>query len=71
MQELRADRLLNVPTDCESDKSSGDDDDVDSYFGSSASQKGRKRERLEVSDSDVNIYDDGDGGCSKTDDLRN
>jgi hypothetical protein len=51
MQELHADRLSRARSDCESDKSSNDDDGDD--FGPSASQKGRKRARLEVSDSDV------------------
>jgi hypothetical protein len=50
--------LSDVPRDCESDKSSNDDDDNE--FGPSASQKSRKKARLEVSDSDVNIDDDDD-----------
>jgi hypothetical protein len=49
MQELDADRLSDASSDCESDKSSDDDDD-DVDFGPTASQKGRKRARLEVSD---------------------
>jgi hypothetical protein len=53
MQDLHADWLSVVPSDCESDKSSNDHDNDD--FWSSTSQKSRKRARLEVSDSDVNI----------------
>jgi hypothetical protein len=50
--------LTHAPSDRESDESSNDDDDDE--FGPSASQKNRKKARLEVSDSDVNIYDDDD-----------
>jgi hypothetical protein len=57
MQELHPDPLSDAPSDCESDKSSYDDD----YdFGSSKAHKDRKRERLEVSDPDVNIDDNDD-----------
>jgi hypothetical protein len=69
MQELRADRLSDTPSDRESDKSCDDDDDDN--FEPSASQKGRKRARLEVSDPDANTDDDSDGGCSENDYLRN
>jgi hypothetical protein len=71
IQELRADRLSDAPSDCESDKSSNDYDDDE--FGPSTSQKGRKRARLEVSDSDINIDDDNDvgDGWTKNDDLKN
>lgn len=61
-----------APRDCESDKSCNDEDD--DVFGPSPAQKGRKRARQEVSDSDLNIdYEDEDvdDGCSKKDDLRN
>jgi hypothetical protein len=68
MQELHVDQLSDAPSGCESDKSSNyDEDDVD--FGSSTSQKGRKRARLEVSDLDVNIVDaDDDGAAAAADD---
>jgi hypothetical protein len=59
VQEIHADLLSDVPSDCESDKSSNDDDE-DYDFGPSASQKGSKRARLEVSDLAVNICDEGD-----------
>jgi hypothetical protein len=71
MQELRADRLSGVRSDCESDKCScddDDDDDDDNDFGHSASQKGRKRAPLEVSDSNVN---DDDDSWTNNDDIRN
>jgi hypothetical protein len=45
-QELHADRLLDAPSDCESGRSSNDDNNVD--FVPSISQKGRKRVRLDV-----------------------
>jgi hypothetical protein len=41
VQELHANRLSDVLSDCESDKSSNVDD-ADYDFGPSASQKGRK-----------------------------
>jgi hypothetical protein len=68
MQELHLDRLSDVPSDCESDKRRNDDD----VFEPSTSQKGRKRARQEVSDSDLDIDDEDDNvddGCSKNDDL--
>jgi hypothetical protein len=71
MQELRADRLSDTPSDCESDESNNDDDDDDDDFVPSTSQKGTKRARLKVSDSDVNINDDGDVDWTGNDDLRN
>jgi hypothetical protein len=64
VQEFHADRLSDAPSDCESDTSSNDDEDD---FGPSTSQKGRKWETLEVSESDVNI----DDGWIKNDDYRN
>jgi hypothetical protein len=69
MQGRHADWLSDASSDCESVRSSNDDNDVN--FGPSASQKGRKRVRLDVSDSDVNIDDDNDvsDGWSN-DDLR-
>jgi hypothetical protein len=72
MQELRADLLSDIQSDCESDKRSNDDDGGDDLV-TSTSQKGRKRARLEVSDSDVNTYDDDEvgDGLTKNDDLRN
>jgi hypothetical protein len=72
MQELYPDRLSDVPSDCESHtNSNGDDDDDD--FGPSASQKGRKMTRLEVTDSDKNndVGGDVDDGWTKNDGLRN
>jgi hypothetical protein len=53
VQELYADQLPDAPSDCETDKSSDDDDS-----GPSTSQKGSKMAKLEVSNSDVNIDDD-------------
>lgn len=70
MQELYRYWLSDVPSDCESDRSSNDDNDVD--FRPSASQKGRKSVMLDLSDSDVNTDDDinvSDGWTN--DDLRN
>jgi hypothetical protein len=72
VQELHADRLSDAPSDCEGDKSSNNDDDDD--FVSSASQKGRTRAKLEVSDSYVNTDDDDDDvddGWTKSGDLIN
>jgi hypothetical protein len=72
IQELHADLLSDAPSDCESDKSSNNDDDDE--FGPSTSQKGRKRARLKVSDSDVNVDDcdnDVGDGWTKNDDIKN
>jgi hypothetical protein len=67
MQELHAARLSDAPNDCESDKSSNDDD-YDDEFVPSASQKCRKRAWLEVTNADVNIDDDNvDDGWIKND----
>lgn len=69
MQELYGYWLSDAPSDCESDRSSNDDSDVD--FRPSTSQKGRRSVMLDLSDSDVNTDDDDVvDDLTKNDDLR-
>jgi hypothetical protein len=50
VQEFHVDRLSDASCECESDKSSNVDDEVDDDLGPPASHEGRKRPRIEVRD---------------------